>query len=254
MLYSPGEAILIALIMTFGSLVQGAVGFASGLLGVPLLVLCNFSLPEAATVNLMSTGIQNATGAWRLWSHLEPSELVFPVAVRILAIPLGTFVAWWANEYLAPAQAKQAIGAILLIIVISLWVGRVSPRESLGWPWQTAAFSISGFLLGFASIGGAPMVIYVNALTWTAAKSRAFLFFCSAMGWPIALAMFWWQHGPSILPALCTTLVVLPIILTGLWVGLRLGHRLSKTLFRKITYGLILLVAISSLLAPVLFH
>ncbi len=93
MLYSPAEIVLIGLIMTFGSVVQGAVGFASGLLGVPLLVLSGWSLPEAATINLVSTSVQNATGAVKLWSHLEPRELVFPVVVRCLAIPLGVYVA-----------------------------------------------------------------------------------------------------------------------------------------------------------------
>ena len=82
MVYSPDEIVLIASIMTFGSVVQGAVGFASGMIGVPLLVLAGFSIPEAATINLVSTGLQNLTGAWQLWTHLEPRELVFPVVTR----------------------------------------------------------------------------------------------------------------------------------------------------------------------------
>jgi len=252
MLYSPAEIVLIGLIMTFGSVVQGAVGFASGLLGVPLLVLSGWSLPEAATINLVSTSVQNTTGAVKLWSHLEPRELVFPVVVRWLAIPLGTYVAWLADQHLAHGQAKQLIGVILLAIILLLYFGRVSPRESLNFFWQSLAFSSSGFLLGFASIGGAPLVLYVNALTWTAAKSRAFLFFCSATGVPLAAVIFWLQHGEKILPAALTTLVVMPLILGGLWLGLRLGHRLSKPLFQKITYGLLVLIAISAMVLPLL--
>lgn len=250
MLYSPAEIALIGLILTFGSVVQGAVGFASGLLGVPLLMLCGWSLPEAATMNLVSTSVQNATGAVKLWSHLDPKELVFPVIIRWLAIPVGTYAAWYTDQYLPHDRAKQIIGLILLVVIFLLHFCRVSPRELLNRYWQSLAFSTSGFLLGFASIGGAPMVLYVNALTWTAAKSRAFLFFCSAMGVPLAALMFWLKHGEKIIPAALTTLAVMPFILAGLWLGLGLGHRLSKSLFREITYGLLVLIAISSIVWP----
>jgi len=248
--YSPAEITLIAAIMTFGSVVQGAVGFASGLIGVPLLVLSGFSLPEAATINLISTGIQNATGAWKLWSELTASELLFPVILRWLVIPCGAYAAFHADQWLDPSQAKQLVGIFLLMVVIFLWGFRVSPRSHLHFGWQGLAFSLSGFLMGFASMGGAPMVIYVNSLTWTATKSRAFLFFCSASALPVAVGAFWYQHGEKILPAAWIALCIMPLILVGLGIGLRLGQRLSKPLFRRITYGLLFVIAWSSIMVP----
>jgi uncharacterized membrane protein YfcA len=248
--YSPTEIALVAVIMTLGSVVQGAVGFASGLLGVPLLVLSGFSLPEAATINLISTGVQNVTGACKLWSHLEPRELVLPVVVRWLALPCGVYVAALVDQRLDPAEAKQLVGLFLLVVVVLLTGFRVKPRETLNYGWQGVTFSISGFLMGFASIGGAPMVLYVNSLTWTASKARGFLFFCSASSLPVALVAFALQHGAKVLPAAQVALLVLPLIFAGLWLGLRLGQRLSKPLFRRITYGLIGAIAIAAIAAP----
>ncbi len=250
--YSPEEIALVGVIMTFGSVVQGAVGFGSGLLCVPLLMLSGFSIPEAATINLVSTAVQNTTGAWKLWSHLEPKELVLPVTLRILAIPCGAYVASLADTYVDPAQSKQLIGTILLVTISLLWGLRVTPRDELNLGWQTLAYTTSGLLMGFAAIGGAPLVIYLNGLTWTAQKSRAFLFFCSATGLPVVATAFYWEHGEKILPAATTALIVLPMVLIGLRVGFGWGHRLSKPLFRQITYVLLVLVAASAILAPLL--
>ena len=250
MIYEPSQIALVGLIMTFGSVVQGAVGFASGLLGVPLLVLYGLSLPEAATVNLVATSVQNVTGAWRLRSHLEPRELVLPVVVRWLAIPFGTYLAWIADHHLEPAQAKQLIGAVLLVMVLVIWTCRITPRDNIRAQWQVLAFSVSGFMLGFATIGGPAMVLYVNSLTWSVAKTRGFLFFCSATGLPVAALLFWAQHGEKIVPAAISTLVVMPGILAGLWLGLCVGHHLPKRLFRQIAFGLITLIAVSAIVSP----
>ena len=170
-----------ALIMTAGSVLQGTAGFASGLLSVPLLVNSGFSIPEAATMNLTSTAVQNVIGAWRLWDDLEPGELLRPVLLRWLGIPLGAYTLTMAHQ-LQPAQARQLIGGVLLLIVLTLWTLRPRPRERLALGWEVLAMTSSGFMLGFASIGGAPLVLYVNALTWSSHRSRAFLFFCAASG------------------------------------------------------------------------
>ncbi len=61
--YCWSDLLTMALIMTLGSVLQGTAGFASGLLAVPLLVTSGFSIPEAATMNLTATSVQNTIGA-----------------------------------------------------------------------------------------------------------------------------------------------------------------------------------------------
>ena len=254
MLYTPHQILLIALVMTFGSVIQGAVGFASGLIGVPLLVICGFSLPEAAIINLVSTSVQNFTGAWKLRDYLDIRELIYPTIARLLAIPLGTASVFWLDERITSAQSKQVVGGLLLVVVVLLWCFKVKRREWLNYYWQSLAFFSSGFLLGFASIGGAPVVLYVNSLTWGVNKSRAFLFFCSAVGQPLAMFFFWQQFRGEFWTPVCSTLVVFPAILAGLWVGLPLGSRLPQPVFRTITLGLITLTAIAAILSPYFYN
>lgn len=249
MFYAPHEIALIGLIMTLGSVIQGAVGFASGLLGVPLLVLCGFPLLEATVINFVSTSVQNSVGAAQLWSHLEPAELVWPNFWRYVGLPLGIFALDAAGSF-EPDRVRQIIGLILLVSVALVAGLRIQPRQRISAPWVAVTFLSSGFLMGFATVGGAPMVMYVNALTWSAAKSRGFLFFCSAALMPFMGVMLIWKFGAAASHPAMAALMVMPPVLVGLWVGLKLGRRLDKDRFRRVTYALLIAVAIGAIASP----
>jgi len=249
MTYGVHELVIVGLIMTFGSVIQGAVGFASGLLGVPLLVLCGFPLLDATVINFVSTALQNTIGAFQLWSHLEPAELVWPNVWRVVGLPLG-ILALDAIGGLDPGRVRQIIGVILLVSIVFVAGLRIRPRDRIALPWVALTFVTSGFLMGFATVGGAPMVMYVNALTWSAAKSRGFLFFCSAFLMPPMGLMLAWKFGAKASHPAMAALMVMPPVMVGLWTGLRLGRRLDKQLFRRLTYTLLVLIAVAAIASP----
>lgn len=249
--YSPAQWALIAGAMTLGSVIQGAVGFASGLIGVPLLVMGGVPLHEAATINFLLTSVQNTAGAVRLREELTFRETALPVVLRWVGLPLGAAAMWWSAG-LDPATVKQVIGVVLLASIVALGVMRPAPRDHIP-AWVTAiAFVLSGFLLGFAAIGGAPMVLYVNALKWSAAKSRAFLFFVSATGVPPMAALVAWNFGAEVLPACVAAALLLPLIWAGLLGGFWAGQHFNKRLFRQITFSLLALIALSAIAGPYL--
>jgi uncharacterized membrane protein YfcA len=252
MAYSSHQLLIIALVMTFGSVLQGMVGFASGLVGVPMLCVCGFSLMEATVINFISTGIQNATGAVQLWSNLNPRELVWPALLRVVGLPLG-ILALGVTQGLDRGVVNQIVGGVLLGLVVLLAAVRTPPRDRLHPGWTMLAFVSSGFLMGFASIGGAPMVMYVNSLTWPVAKSRGFLFFCSAALVPLMGILIYLKFGELVLRPAMAALVVLPPVLVGLGTGLKLGDRLNKERFRRLTYFLLVVIALAAIIGPMLF-
>ncbi len=105
--------------------------------------------------------------------------------------------------------------------------------------------------MGFASIGGAPMVFYVNTLTWSAAKSRGFLFLCSSLLMPLMAVMLLMKFGAEIAPPALAAPIVMPPGIVGLFIGLKLGHRMDKELFRRLTYALLTVIAIVAILSPI---
>jgi uncharacterized protein len=248
--YSLAELAVIALVMTFGSVIQGAVGFASGLLGVPLLVLYGFPLLDATVINFVSTAVQNVAGALRLGSHLETRDVLWPAVLRCVGLPAG-IAALQATGGAEPHLVQQIIGGILLGSILLLGGLRLQPRDHLPAAWTIVTFLVSGFLMGFASIGGAPMVFYVNSLTWSAAKSRGFLFLCSSLLMPLMGVMLLVRFGAEIAPPALAALIVMPPGIVGLVIGLKLGHRMDKELFRRLTYALLTVIAIVAILSPV---
>src|SRR5215213_7791341 len=132
--YSAAELAVIALVMTFGSVIQGCVGFASGLIGVPLLVLYGFPLPEATVINFVSTRVQNLAGAQQLRVHLEARDVFWPTVFRSVGLPLG-IAALGATGAISQDRVQQIIGGVLLVSIILLTGFRVHPREQVHLAW-----------------------------------------------------------------------------------------------------------------------
>jgi uncharacterized protein len=250
--YSAAELAVIALVMTFGSVIQGCVGFASGLLGVPLLVLYGFPLLDATVINFVSTSVQNLAGARHLSAHLVARDVFWPTVFRCVGLPFG-IAALSAAETIGHGRVQQIIGGILLASILALTQFRIRPREYLHLVWVAVIFLTSGFLMGLASIGGAPMVFYVNALTWSAPKSRGFLFLCSSLLMPLMAMMLLWKFGAAVVPPALAALIVMPLGVVGLVIGLKLGHRLDKARFRRLTYALLFMIALAAILSPMVF-
>jgi len=238
-------------ILFASSVLQGAVGFASGLFGIPLMMLTGLTLPEAVTVALIASGVQNLTGSWQLRREIDWSTTWRPVLIRTAAIPLGVWVLWLAGM-LSEQRVKQIIGVVILAILIVQWLWRVRPRDSLHVGWEWFAFSLSGFMLGFCGMGGPPMVLWVMAHRWSSRKWRAFLFIVFLSGMIPQLLLLYAVFGDQIHSALLLGLVGVPITFAGTYFGLAIGHRLPLGALRAATYAILVLIAVMAIAAPLM--
>ena len=84
--------LLAGIILLGGSIVQGAIGFALGMIAVPLLVEAGFSLSQSVALTTLAIGIQVLFGAWKLRTHIPWSEVKLAAAVRYLTVPVGVLL------------------------------------------------------------------------------------------------------------------------------------------------------------------
>ena len=245
------QYLLVGVILLASSIVQGAVGFAAGLFGIPLLMLTGMSLPSAVAISLVASAVQNVTAAWQMRREVNFRRALRPMLIRFATLPLGVAALYYVGSQ-HKDHASQVVGIVVLAIVILQWSLKVTPQQSLHVAWEWLAFGIGGFLLGLCGMGGPPMVLWVLAHDWTMQRARAFLYFIFATGLPLQALLMWWVFGHEMLEAMLLGLLGLPFLLVGILVGLSIGKRIPDQVLRQLSLVVLLLIALSAILTPYL--
>jgi uncharacterized protein len=239
----------VSLILFASSVVQGAVGFAAGLFGIPLLVVCGISFPDAVAISLVAAAPQNIIPAWQLRREIDFLGAVRPMLIRYALMPVGVWVLWLVGRENKDA-ASQLVGIIVLAIVAVQRAWRVEPQPSLHPAWEWLAFSMGGFLLGLCGMGGPAMVLWVLAHDWPMNRARAFLYYIFATGLPVQALLLWLFFGTEMLQAMLLSAAALPSVLAGLWLGLYLSRLVPDRVLRSLSLAMLVLIAVSAIVTP----
>jgi len=244
------QFLIVASILACSSVIQGTVGFAAGLFGIPLLMLVGVDLPKAIMIMLIAATVQNALGAYRLRRTIDYPKTVLPTVLRLITVPVGAYLLLHTQTSVNPDRVKQIVGVVLLLVIgiDSLW--QIKPRESLHVGWGYLAFSLSGLMAGFCGMGGPPLVVWVNSHEWPAVKARAFLFFVFLTGMLPHIVALFLIFGGRLWAGVLLGLLALPIVLAATSFGLWLGNMLSRQRLRRLTYLLLGLIAIAAIVGP----
>jgi uncharacterized membrane protein YfcA len=243
------QFLAVNLILLAGSVVQGAVGFAAGLFGIPLLVLSGISFPDAVAMSLVASAIQNLLPAWKLRREIDFRRALRPMLIRYALMPLGVAVLALVGRS-SKQLASQLAGGLVLAIVLVQWAWRVRPQPKLHPAWEWLAFGLGGFLLGLCGMGGPPMVLWVLAHDWPLNRAKAFLYYIFATGVIPQALLLWISFGQEILSAMLLGLAALPAVWLGLTLGMAIGQRVPDRYLRRVSLAVLVAVAISALVAP----
>jgi uncharacterized membrane protein YfcA len=249
--FSLQQYILVSVVLFFSSIVLGAVGFAAGLFGIPLLVLSGVSFPDAVAMSLVAAAPQNLIPAWQLRREIDFRRALRPMLIRYAFMPLGVFTLWLIG-HANKDTASQIVGCLVLGIVALQWFWKVQPQPRIHDAWEWLAFSLGGFLLGLCGMGGPVMVLWVLAHDWPMNKARAFLFFLFLTGLPVQGLLMWSFFGREVLDAMLLAAAALPAVLAGLSVGLAVARAAPDRTLRTATVSVLILIAASAIIAPYL--
>lgn len=123
-------SLLVLLILFTGGVLQGSVGFASGVFCIPPLLVIGLTLPEAVGIQMVYTIVQNGLGVYQLRHHIRLCETTFPVVLRYAFLGVGLWALCRLGT-LDPNQVKQIVGVVLLGVLATQWSLRTEPRTTV---------------------------------------------------------------------------------------------------------------------------
>ena len=238
--------ILAGIIMFGGSLVQGAIGFALGMIAVPLLVEAGFSLSQAVALTTLSIGIQVMFGAWQLRAHIPWPDVKLAAITRYLTVAIGILLLLRV-EAMDAVAVKRLVGiGVLFGVIVRLTAGKLLRRE---WPVAAsiAAFSLSGILQGLVAMGGPPLVLWMTTRDFQAREARAFTMTLFLLNAPLQVALLLLLSQTMSLEVILMALALSPLIYVGTTIGVRLGNRFSKERLNAVALAVLALIALKAI-------
>ncbi len=235
---------LTGLVLFLAAALQGAVGFAVALFGIPLLLWVGCTLPVAIALILTTSITQSLSCAWKLSEQLDWKQILPATGFRLVGLPLG-LVALVYIDSLDTDLVRQTVGVTLLVLVAAQAL--YGDRETILTRSRPLSFLSSGFLLGSVGMGGPPAVLWVTGRDWSAAEMRAFMFGLNILTVPVSLALLGFRFGQETVVAIGYGVLFCPLAVVGGLVGLRIGNLMERSQLRTVAFALLALLGLSSL-------
>ena len=231
-------AATVAIAFLAAGITKGVVGLGLPLTAVAVLTIA-MGLREAVPLIIVPVLITNA------WQMSRGGMLV-PIFQRFwtMIVPLG--VGAWLGTVLLFVIDETLVGALLGVVIIvyslvNIFALRFRIPEGHE-PWYSPGVGLlSGLLTGLTGSVGGPVAIYFQALgldreTFLQAASLAF--FLTALPWGGTLIA---EGALTLEAAAIGTAALLPSFM-GMWIGQRIGEKLSQEVFSKGVFGFLILV------------
>jgi uncharacterized membrane protein YfcA len=208
-------------------------GFASGMgsIATPMMAL-TVTVPQAGAIMLPLLLVMDAAGLQQLWRRRDAALVRLLVPCGRLGVALGALL----FGVLSVPALSGLVGAVTLAFVAQRVL---APPRATRRPMPLAVGRVLASLSGFTSFiihaGGPPLAAFVLPLRLapvTAGASTAVFF--AAIN--IAKVPPYLLLGLVDLRNLATSALLVPVAMAGVWVGVRLLHRVNATWFYRVAY------------------
>ena len=232
----PSLYLLILLSGAFlGAFVQGATGFGSGLL-INAFWLHIMEPTHAIPLNVVTSLFISGVPIYKLRKKLDFSKLKQFAIFGVIGIPIGMYLLVISD----PSKLKFSIGILLVIYaLLMLKISSFSINVN-----NKSINNLVGFISGV--IGGLTALLGIIPVAWFSVQRlpkntkrgtyEPFIFITS-----IAAIISFAFAGLYKIEMIFDLLKIIPALLVGSWLGIKIYNKINDDLFRKVVLGLILL-------------
>lgn len=238
-----GAGVFMALAVLISAFVRGYSGFGFSALVIASSGLVTNPLHFVAVVMLCEVVM-----TLQAWKNVGPEVDWRRVILLSLGAGLGLPLGLWALTSISADAARAVISAYVLVMCGVLMVGW-KLRHQVGWRGNLAAGVVSG-LANAPGMGGLPVAAFFAAQTMPASVFRATL----VAYFPILdlySAPMYWLSGLVNWDTLWASLLTLPLVFLGNWLGARHFLNTDPQDFRKFAIALLAFLAAMGLLKSV---
>jgi uncharacterized membrane protein YfcA len=208
-------------------------GFGAGFgsLAVPMMALA-VTVPQAAAMLMPVLLVMDLLGMAAFRNNVDRQLLKFLLPFGLLGVVVGTLL----FKVLDPRVVAGIVGAFTLLFLAQRLLFPPRPDAQAPPRWVGALLTVaSGFTSFVAHAGGPPLNAYVipmrlSPLLFTGTLAFFFFFINIAKWIPYA-----WL-GLLDLRNMTTSLALLPFAPIGVWLGVRIAHRIQPVLFYRLIY------------------
>jgi uncharacterized membrane protein YfcA len=236
---SPLEFAITCAVLVIAQIVYVMFGFGSGLIAVGGLALL---FPEIKDVVVLLLLVNLPAELWVCWQSRREIRWrpIAALGVGIaLGIPVGAVVLKQSDPRFILVVLGWFLMAVGLIFLRLPAGGRLHPPA---WAAPPAGL-VSGLLTGLFGTGGPPLIIWYHLSAASKGAFRGNLMTIFLLMTFVRVPSYV-AGGLVTAPRLWSTLLVLPAVLLGAWLGHRLHIRLSEAAFRRLVSGLLFVLGL----------
>lgn len=208
-------------------------GFGAGFgsLAVPMMAMA-ITVPQAAAILMPVLLVMDLLGIAAFRRHVDRRLLAFLLPFGLLGVGVGTVLFRWLDAHLVAG----IVGVFTLLFLAQRLVFPPRPDSVAPPRWVGAILTAtSGFTSFIAHAGGPPINAYLIPMRLSPVLftgTMAFFFFVVNLAkW----APYAWL-GLIDMRNMSTSLVLLPLAPVGVWIGVRIAHRIRPALFYRFIY------------------
>lgn len=226
---SPWQLLATCAVLVVAEAVYVLLGFGAGLVAVGALAML---LPDVRDVVVLLLLVNLPAELFVVASSWR--EIAWRgVAVLMVGVALGIPAGAWLLGHGEPQLLLSVLGGVLLVVGVAF--GLSSERRVIRWPrWVVGPIGLlSGLLTGLFGTGGPPLVLYYQLGGADKAAFRGNLMAIFLLMTAIRVPSY---AGAGLITGerLWSSLMVLPAVIVGAWVGNRLHLTIGEKMFRKL--------------------
>ncbi len=222
---------LAALAILIAGIAKSGFGGGLGVLSVPLMSLV-IAPPRAAAIMLPLLCVMDLFTVWhyrRIWDRKN-------LIILLPAAMVGIFIGSLFFKYLSEAHIRIMVGLIAVIFVINFFTGKsVDQKKDANFLSGSFWGAIAGFTSFGVHAGGPPVNIYLlpQRLEKSLYVGTTVLFFTIVNYVKLIPYALLGQLNTN---NLLTSLILSPLAPVGVYLGIKLHHKVNEKLFYRLCY------------------